>query len=106
VLTRAVDWALLLVRLLELGADTDDDEGEGGSERGRHTDLRCGGAGGRVRKKLGKPDRTDAARLSDGVGQLGLQETVGQVQVPLVWTVTPQVLPLPFGLATRTWALG
>jgi hypothetical protein len=24
----------------------------------------------------------------------------------LVWIVTPKLLPLPFGLATMTWALG
>jgi hypothetical protein len=28
-------------------------------------------------------------------GQLALQETVGQVDVPLVWMVTPKLLPLP-----------
>jgi hypothetical protein len=38
--------------------------------------------------------------------QLGLQETVGQVQVPLAWMVAPQLLPLPLDLATSCWALG
>jgi hypothetical protein len=31
---------------------------------------------------------------------------VGQVQVPFVWSVTPQLLPLPFGFAVSTCALG
>lgn len=35
-----------------------------------------------------------------------LQETVGQVQLPWVWIVAPQVLPLPLGLATSVWASG
>ncbi|GHE64638.1 hypothetical protein GCM10018782_43420 [Streptomyces griseoaurantiacus] len=35
-----------------------------------------------------------------------LQVTVGQVQLPLVWMVTPQLLPLPFGLAVSTCELG
>src|SRR5689334_571556 len=38
--------------------------------------------------------------------QPALQETVGQVWLPLCWMVTPQLLPLPLGLATRVWALG
>lgn len=40
------------------------------------------------------------------VGQPALQETVGQVQLPLCWIVTPQLSPLPLGLATSTWELG
>ncbi|KOX40154.1 hypothetical protein ADL09_32855, partial [Streptomyces sp. NRRL F-7442] len=39
-------------------------------------------------------------------GQPALQDTVGQVQLPLAWMVAPQVLPLPFGLAVSVWALG
>lgn len=39
-------------------------------------------------------------------GQPALQETVGQVELPLRWIVTPQLLPLPLGLAVSTWALG
>ncbi len=35
-----------------------------------------------------------------------LQETVGQVHWPLGEIVTPQLLPLPFGLATLTYWLG
>jgi hypothetical protein len=35
-----------------------------------------------------------------------LQLTVGHVQVPLVMMVMPQLLPLPLGVATRTWLLG
>lgn len=35
-------------------------------------------------------------------GQLGVQETVGQVQLPLGCTVTPQLLPLPSGFAVST----
>jgi hypothetical protein len=31
-----------------------------------------------------------------------VQETVGQVQLPLGWTVTPKVLPLPLGFAVST----
>jgi hypothetical protein len=38
--------------------------------------------------------------------QLAAQDTVGQVVLPLVWIVTPKLLPLPFGLAVITWALG
>lgn len=37
-----------------------------------------------------------------GVGQLVVQETVGQVQLPLAWIVAPQVFPLPLGLAVST----
>ncbi|GAA1015334.1 hypothetical protein Aple_049570 [Acrocarpospora pleiomorpha] len=52
----------------------------------------------------------DMGRRATGVlaarGQLALQETVGQVELPLRWMVTPQLLPLPLGLAVRTWALG
>ncbi|WP_435854586.1 GTP-binding protein, partial [Streptomyces longwoodensis] len=43
----------------------------------------------------------DSAKAAP-VGQLVLQETVGQVQLPLCWIVTPQVLPLPLGFATST----
>src|SRR5690606_382384 len=43
---------------------------------------------------------------ASGAGQLVLQETVGQVQLPLCWMVTPQLLPLPLGVAVSTWALG
>ena len=35
-----------------------------------------------------------------------LQETEGQAEVPLVVTVKPQLLPLPFGLAVITYWLG
>jgi len=38
--------------------------------------------------------------------QVALHETVGQVQVPLLWMVTPKLLPLPLGFAVITWALG
>src|SRR3954470_5682360 len=41
-----------------------------------------------------------------GQGQLGLQETDGQVHWPLGETVKLQLLPLPFGLATITYWLG
>lgn len=34
------------------------------------------------------------------------QETVGQVRLPWCWRVRPQVLPLPWGLAVRTWEPG
>jgi hypothetical protein len=34
------------------------------------------------------------------------QETAGQVVVPFVDTVKPQLLPLPFGVATITYWLG
>ncbi len=34
-----------------------------------------------------------------------LQETVGQVHVPLAMMVTPKLLPLPFGRAVMTWPL-
>ena len=34
------------------------------------------------------------------------QETVGQVQVPLVMMVTPKALPLPLGVPIMTWLLG
>lgn len=43
---------------------------------------------------------------TSGAGQFVLQETVGQVQLPLCWMVTPQLLPLPLGVAVSTWALG
>ncbi|GAA3180378.1 hypothetical protein GCM10010451_31910 [Streptomyces virens] len=39
-------------------------------------------------------------------GQPVLQLTVGQFQLPLLWIVTPQVLPLPLGRATRVWPSG
>jgi hypothetical protein len=35
------------------------------------------------------------------VGQLALQETVGQVQLPLGWMVTPRLLPLLVGNRKR-----
>src|SRR5262245_59915088 len=50
--------------------------------------------------------RRDQVGMVGDRGQLGLQETVGQVQLPLVWMVTPQLLPLPLGLATSCCALG
>jgi hypothetical protein len=40
------------------------------------------------------------------IGQLAAQETDGQVQLPFAWIVTPQLLPLPLGLAVRVWAFG
>ena len=43
---------------------------------------------------------------TSGAGKFVLQETVGQVQLPLCWMVTPQLLPLPLGVAVSTWALG
>src|SRR4051794_6543899 len=57
------------------------------------------GRGGR-----GPPRRS--CGCSGGTGQLARQETVGQVQLPLCWMVTPQLLPLPLGLATSCWAVG
>lgn len=45
-------------------------------------------------------------RRAAGGRQPGVQETDGQFQLPLCWIVTPQLLPLPFGLATSCWALG
>jgi hypothetical protein len=39
-------------------------------------------------------------------GQPLLQETVGQFQLPLCRMVTPQLLPLPFGVPTICWAEG
>jgi hypothetical protein len=39
-------------------------------------------------------------------GQPVLQETEGQVHVPLVETVKPQLLPLPLGVAFITYWLG
>ena len=41
-----------------------------------------------------------------GRDQPPAQDTVGQVQLPFGWIVTPKVLPLPFGLAVSTWELG
>ncbi|CAL9649979.1 hypothetical protein SUDANB176_06591 [Streptomyces sp. enrichment culture] len=55
--------------------------------------------GGRGRRATGAVDRVCG-------GQPVLQETVGQVQLPLVWIVTPQLLPLPLGLATSVWLSG
>ena len=49
---------------------------------------------------------TVAAPLVVPWGQLALQEAVGQVVLPFFWMVRPQLLPLPLGLAVRTWALG
>src|SRR5690606_16838834 len=59
-----------------------------------------GGDGGAA--AVGPPRRGRGS----GTGQFALQETVGQVQLPLCWMVTPQLLPLPFGLAVRTCWLG
>ncbi|GAA3971056.1 hypothetical protein GCM10022384_22580 [Streptomyces marokkonensis] len=41
-----------------------------------------------------------------GPGQPALQETVGQVQLPLAWMVAPQLSPPPFDLAVSVCALG
>lgn len=43
---------------------------------------------------------------SSELGQLVLQETVGQVVLPFFMTVMPQLLPEPLGVATRVWASG
>ncbi|CAM5396805.1 hypothetical protein SGRIM128S_09119 [Streptomyces griseomycini] len=55
--------------------------------------------GGRCRRATGAVDRVRG-------GQPALQETVGQVQLPLVWIVTPQLSPLPLGRATSVWLSG
>jgi hypothetical protein len=47
-----------------------------------------------------------ATGLPEGGAWPAAQETVGQVQLPFAWMVAPQLFPLPFGLAVRTWALG
>ena len=46
--------------------------------------------------------------LGDGVDEVpeAVQLTVGQVLFPLVMIVTPNVLPLPFGLPIIFWELG
>jgi hypothetical protein len=46
--------------------------------------------------------RTGRARL----GQPALQDTLGQVQLPLAWMVAPQLPPLPFDFAVSVCALG
>ncbi|QTE02938.1 hypothetical protein S1361_36730 [Streptomyces cyanogenus] len=53
-----------------------------------------------------KPAADGAGRTSRPAPQPVLQETVGQVQLPLGWMVTPQLSPLPLGLPTSTWLLG
>ncbi|GAA2454131.1 hypothetical protein GCM10010421_53850 [Streptomyces glaucus] len=60
-------------------------------------------AGGLFGEGGGPPARE---RVRTARGQVAVQETVGHVQVPLAWMVTPQVLPLPLGRATSTWLLG
>jgi hypothetical protein len=40
------------------------------------------------------------------LGQPAEQETLGQVVEPFFWIVMPQLLPLPFDLATSVWAFG
>lgn len=61
----------------------------GGLRPATHAD---GGA-----RRVGRP------RFGPGPdGQLGAQETVGQVQLPLACTVTPKLLPLPLGFAVST----
>ncbi|GJF34871.1 hypothetical protein KNE206_75710 [Kitasatospora sp. NE20-6] len=69
-------------------------------------DAGCGRTvrGGEVTRRPWTAAPPCDARLP--VGQAALQETVGQVQFPFAWTVTPQLLPLPFGFAVSTCALG
>jgi hypothetical protein len=59
---------------------------------------------GRTQGRDGLVDRR--ARRFGERNQVTLQETVGHVQLPFVWIVTPQLLPLPFGFATSTCELG
>src|SRR3954454_13401447 len=66
-------------------------------------------------RRLTQPGREDtkappcpgwAERRRVLVPQEALQLTLGQFQFPFAMMVTPQLLPLPLGVATRTWLLG
>ncbi len=63
-------------------------------------------AGRRQESGSASPGGAAAGGVAAPRGQPVVQETVGQVQLPLCWMVTPQLLPLPLGLAVSTWALG
>ncbi|GIF07866.1 hypothetical protein Asi03nite_54040 [Actinoplanes siamensis] len=62
-------------------------------------------AGGGRSRARGEARLLTSADARAPAGQV-VQETDGQVQLPLVWMVTPKVLPLPFGLATRVCVFG
>lgn len=53
-----------------------------------------------------RPRSAGSADEFTHTGQEALQLTLGQFQFPLAMMVTPQLLPLPFGVATSTWLLG
>ncbi|GHF61555.1 hypothetical protein GCM10018787_07300 [Streptomyces thermodiastaticus] len=58
----------------------------------------------------GRNRRATVVRVTGVVRPDGAQPaeqlTVGQVVLPFFWMVTPQLLPLPFGLATSVCASG
>ena len=53
-----------------------------------------------------RPGQATAPPGEGAVGYPVLQDTDGQVQVPLGETVKPQLLPLPLGVAFITYWLG